>query len=235
MDGVALSEIFGPTIQGEGPFTGRLATFVRFGLCNLDCLNCDTPYTWDWTGRTGTTYNRRDELTRTSVDDIVTRVRATAASLVVITGGEPLVQRNQVAHLAERFDDLGLTVQVETNGTLDALTEHSARNVHYVVSPKMAAMPTTRNAIDLNVLRRYAARPNTHLKVVCATADDVVAARSLADQLGWNLDRVWVMPEGVTRDHIASRTRPIADAAIDQRVNLTSRLHVLAWGTERGR
>ena len=51
---LTVSEIFGPTFQGEGPFTGRAAVFLRLGRCNLDCKWCDTPYTWDWKGKNGT-------------------------------------------------------------------------------------------------------------------------------------------------------------------------------------
>src|SRR4029450_7825218 len=45
---LVVSEVFGPTFQGEGPSVGRRAGFVRLGRCNLDCSWCDTPYTWDW-------------------------------------------------------------------------------------------------------------------------------------------------------------------------------------------
>lgn len=45
---LVVSEVFGPTFQGEGPSLGRRAGFVRLGRCNLDCSWCDTPNTWDW-------------------------------------------------------------------------------------------------------------------------------------------------------------------------------------------
>ena len=94
------------TIQGEGPFTGMPAIFIRLAGCNLKCLRCDTDYT---TGR---------ELL--SLDSIRTRLRkilpARYMPLVVITGGEPFRQR--ITLLVAMLIDLGYIVQIETNGTL---------------------------------------------------------------------------------------------------------------------
>src|SRR5438046_5626962 len=61
---LVVSEIFGPTFQGEGPSLGRRCVFLRLGACNLHCRWCDTPYTWDWTGRNGIEYDPRQELRR---------------------------------------------------------------------------------------------------------------------------------------------------------------------------
>src|SRR5262249_29697994 len=41
---IRISEIFGPTIQGEGPLIGRPSVFVRTGGCDYRCTWCDTPY-----------------------------------------------------------------------------------------------------------------------------------------------------------------------------------------------
>ena len=91
------------TIQGEGPFTGHPAVFVRLTGCNLACPACDTDYT----------------STRTvlSPDDIVETVKGmTCHPLVVITGGEPF--RQNIYPLVQLLIDNGHTVQIETNGTL---------------------------------------------------------------------------------------------------------------------
>lgn len=91
------------TIQGEGPFSGMPAVFVRTAGCNLQCPNCDTDYT---TGRGGLT-----------PDEIVQRVfdLAVKTELVVLTGGEPF--RQNVGPLVQKLVDRDFRVQVETNGT----------------------------------------------------------------------------------------------------------------------
>lgn len=91
-----------PTIQGEGPFCGHRATFVRLAGCNLQCPWCDTEYT---IGRQ-----------RTSLARILESVEEHPTKLVVLTGGEPF--RQPVAPLLDLLTRKGYTVQVETNGTL---------------------------------------------------------------------------------------------------------------------
>lgn len=140
------------TIQGEGPFAGTPAVFVRLAGCNLQCPKCDTEYTL-----------RREWLT---VEDICLRIRqatipkaetdfALAAQhldqmdalkefrgLVVITGGEPF--RQQLDDLLIELVQRGYFVQIETNGTLPppevnmlfSKNTSIRRGVYIVVSPK---------------------------------------------------------------------------------------------------
>ncbi len=42
-----VAEMFGPTVQGEGPSTGQHAMFIRLAGCHLSCSWCDTAY---WSG-----------------------------------------------------------------------------------------------------------------------------------------------------------------------------------------
>lgn len=92
------------TIQGEGPYVGTPAVFVRLAGCNLQCPGCDTNYTV-----------RRHPLTVEAVRDQVL-LMAGSARLVVLTGGEPLRQM-AVADLLNAFPP-DWEVQVETNGTV---------------------------------------------------------------------------------------------------------------------
>ena len=80
----------------------------------------------------------------------------------------------------------------------------------------------------------FAESGNAHLKVVCASVDDVAEAVALARAAGWPLTQVWVMPEGTTALELNGRWHAIADAAAHAGINATHRLHVLAWQESRG-
>lgn len=116
---LAVVEIF-PTLQGEGPFVGQPAVFVRLGGCNLACDFCDTEF------------ENFNEMARDTVLDAIQAHTTQGRDLVVITGGEPL--RQNITPLCEALIEAGLRVQIETNGTLwRALPE----SVNIVCSPKV--------------------------------------------------------------------------------------------------
>lgn len=94
------------TIQGEGPFSGMPAVFVRLAGCNLQCPLCDTEYT-----------SRRTFMTAEDIEEVVRRlVSDKKTRLVVITGGEPF--RQNLTTLLSLLVTRGYFVQIETNGTL---------------------------------------------------------------------------------------------------------------------
>ncbi len=96
-------EIF-TSIQGESSYAGLPCTFIRMTGCNLRCSYCDTTYAY---------YEGRE----LSEEDIISEVRRAGISLVEITGGEPLLQK-EVSQLIKRLLDEGYKVLIETNGSL---------------------------------------------------------------------------------------------------------------------
>ena len=103
-----LQEIF-PTLQGEGPYAGHPAVFIRLGGCNLACDFCDTEF---------------DSYQNLSLEKIIEETLRLAKNdqkkiirkLIVITGGEPL--RQPIELLCAELVKLNFLVQIETNGTL---------------------------------------------------------------------------------------------------------------------
>ena len=114
---VQVQSIF-TTIQGEGPYAGIPAVFIRLAGCNLQCPFCDTDYT--------------SSMAILTIEDILERIATAAPRLVVITGGEPF--RQNLKGLVIALLRAGREVQLETNGTL--FQELPYEQITVVCSPK---------------------------------------------------------------------------------------------------
>ena len=112
-----VNEIFN-SFQGEGVYAGTPATFLRLSGCNLNCRFCDTDF------------KDYDELTVSMVKNIIVEnMEKHKTDILVITGGEPLLQYDEVNKL---INQLNYKVQVETNGTIIKVP----LNATYMISPK---------------------------------------------------------------------------------------------------
>jgi len=129
-DELAVHSIF-PSIQGEGPLVGTPSVFVRLAGCNLKCAWCDTDYSLSAV---------------LNLDEIARRIKdrrsghSGVGKLVVLTGGEPLMQN--VLPLIRRLRSEGYRIQIETNGTYlcewaaDLRPMTSTMDLTIVCSPK---------------------------------------------------------------------------------------------------
>lgn len=99
-----INEIFF-SIQGESTFAGRSCVFVRLTYCNLRCIFCDTEYAF---------FEGEYKL----FDEILSEIKKYNCSLIEITGGEPLVQKNVLPFMT-MLCDKGYEVLVETGGHMD--------------------------------------------------------------------------------------------------------------------
>ena len=226
---LVVSEVFGPTVQGEGPSLGRRAAFVRLGRCNLTCSWCDSAFTWDW-GR----YDPAVELTERLVADVVAEVETMRVDRVVVTGGEPLLQQRRLLPFLEAAAERGWAVEVETNGTLAPTADTTRLVAQFNVSPKLAnSGVATDAAIVPSALAALVGSGKAVFKFVVAEPADLDEVQALVD--AHHLAPVWIMPEGVTAEAVLATGRRLADEAIGRGWQLTTRLHVLLWGDERGR
>ena len=228
-----VSELFGPTLQGEGPYAGRAVQFLRTGGCNLSCSWCDTPYTWD-----GSRFNLREEIVPYSGSDIVSRLFPNIP--LVVSGGEPLLHQDNLAlrYILDHAHNLNVDIHVETNGTI-APTANTKRLVTaFAVSPKLDHAGSHRGKQDPTPdpgWPEFARKnPNVFLKVVVRDRVDVGHVVRWADDHRWPRSQVWVMPLGTTAETLLADWAEIATAAADAKINASQRLHVLAWGDRKG-
>lgn len=229
VDELLVSEIFGPTIQGEGPSAGRSAVFVRLGMCNLQCSWCDTKYTWD-----NAQFDLDSELKSLSHRTVADAVDAVDVPLLVITGGEPALQ---AAGCRAMIDNLSVqkSVEIETNGTVwpDALVDAVDR---MVVSPKLANSAVKESArLRWPILKRLAGLDHSVFKFVVTNPGELAEIADLVEQLALDSPRVWIMPEATTRKSLHDRLNRLVDPVSQRGWNLSSRLHIDLWEGARGR
>lgn len=227
-----VAECFGvqtPTFQGEGPSCGHPALFIRLSRCNLTCARCDTKYTWDWSH-----FDPRQESTKRPVADLVAWAASSPVELVVITGGEPLIQQRNLVALVRGLLAAGKRVEFETNGTIAPDPALLIDGVRFNVSPKVASFGVQESkSIVPSALDAFAATENAVFKFVASSVSDLDRIAELA--AAHRLAPVWVMPEGTTARAIIAATRVLADAVAARHWHFTTRLHVLAFADTRGR
>lgn len=214
---------------------GRSCAFVRLGGCNLTCSWCDTPYTWDWTGQSeeGIAYDPKTELHAMDVAEVVEQLRAMTVDLIVISGGEPLQQQPTLIRLCGLLREAGLAVEIETNGTLAPTPELVATGVRFNVSPKLRHSGVdAAKAIVPESLQALNRTPDVAFKFVCRDLGDLAQIDELVERLG--LAPIWVMPEGKDVESLDRHLSVLADAVVERRWNMTTRIHVQAWGKRRG-
>lgn len=153
-----VSEIF-RSLQGEGKNQGRPCTFIRLAGCNLRCAWCDTSYA----------HEGGEEM---SVGEVLDRVWLLRGTHICITGGEPLLQPEEVLKLLKKFDLHGYTVEIETNGTCDFREMQAYASICMDVK-----CPSSGERSDLSLLPHIT--PHDCVKFVVADETDLHYARAV--------------------------------------------------------
>lgn len=245
---IRISEIFGPTVQGEGPLIGRPTVFVRTGGCDYRCRWCDTLY--------AVLPEYRDGWRLMAPAAILQRVAACTGGvpvLISLSGGNPALQ--PLAPLIAEGHRKGHTFALETQGSV-AQAWFAALD-WLLLSPKgpSSGMGTDWRAFD-DCLAAAAAGPRCVLKVTVFGDDDYAYARAAAARHpalpvylqvgnpmpattdeGWASDADMSARDKATSDELMRRFRWLVSKVATDRwytATVLPQLHVLAWGNKRG-
>lgn len=220
---------------------------MRLTNCNLECKWCDTPYTWAFTDakaskhRSGKAF---DKVKETTLMDHVMVVDALhdlwpankPPTLVVISGGEPLMQGRDLVPLVDVLGDEGNDVHIETAGTLlppEALNYHVTQ---YNVSPKLAHSGNVKSKrYKPAVLDWFASSHKAYFKFVMKSRSDFNEVDAIVQAHGITPDRVMVMPEATYSNTAQLGMKMLAGEAVARGYGVSSRLHVMIWEDTRGK
>lgn len=235
------------SIQGEGVTCGVPSIFVRLSGCNLQCVWCDTDYTWNFEGtpyvhqndsRPGYRKFARSEVQcRLSIAETAAAIRQFLGRNVIFTGGEPLLQASALCELMPRLRELDADYrfEFETNGTRlpDAAIE--SFGPRYNVSPKLSnsGLAAEQRISDAS-LRWFALCPRATFKFVCQQEADLQEVRALIARIGIPAERVILMPEATSAELLAERRNWLVGQCLAHDFRYSDRLHVAIWGARRG-
>lgn len=233
---IIVSEVFGPTVQGEGTTLGKPTMFLRLGICNLSCTWCDTRYTWDWKN-----YDYTEEVKRVTSEGVVEEILEKASgnkfvNRLVISGGEPLLQQYKLGYVLDVLvDNLGWNVEIETAGTIAPSKIMKELVSQFNVSPKLEHSGNPKDKrFKPAVLREFKDTNKAVFKFVAKNVEDLNEVESIVSLVGIPESLVYIMPEGQDPETISTRACALVDDVIAKGYNLTTRLHVLLWGSKRG-
>jgi len=164
---VKVAETF-VSVDGEANHWGQgvVSFFVRLAGCNLRCPYCDTK--WAQAGDVG------EEV---SVGELVSEVEEVGVKKVTITGGEPLLQWDELKELVLTLIHRGYMVTVETNGSINPPFDFGHLNFGWVVDYKLHCPDMMQEAFFKRLTRMDV------VKFVIASADDFVKAVDVVQEI----------------------------------------------------
>jgi 7-carboxy-7-deazaguanine synthase len=218
VESVRLIENF-VTWQGEGIDTGRRMLILRFKTCNLKCPWCDTSVKM----RINAEANYSIESIQKQIDDNFAGI--------LVTGGEPTVERHLHESLA-LLNQLNYPLaNVETNGyNLFELIQNvsSDKPIKYIFSPKLYNKECYENSKD--IAKDVIFHKSVYIKLVSDGSERLeeflTYLINLDVTLRWE-GRIYIMPEGTTKDELIKNSYNVFDLCEKYNVNFSSRDHII--------
>lgn len=230
---IRISEIFGPTIQGEGALIGQPTVFVRTGGCDYRCSWCDTLHAVD--------SEFRHDWKPMSAEEVFAQVEELSGGkpiMVTLSGGNPAIQ--PLGKLITMGQKKGYRFALETQGSIAADWFKDLDVLTLSPKPPSSEMETDWSAFD-ECLSAAGDAPEIALKIPVLDDADYDYARDAAaryPELPVYLQPVNESVDGdADTDALMAKMRWLVEKTNqDQwhKVVVLPQLHVMLWGNEKG-
>ncbi len=224
-----INEIF-YSLHGEGFLAGAPSVFIRLAGCPLRCRWCDTKYAWD--EMAGAHY---------SIEKVVQTIQQWPSKLVVITGGEPMIN-SDLTLLAQTLKASGKHITIETAGIAfipdlpcDLMSISPKVSNSTPTDPELAAIHED-SRLDLAVLRELIDNYNYQLKFVVDSKADLPEILQTIEKIG-NVDseKVMLMPQAKTRDELLAKSPMVAEMCKQASLAFSQRSQILLYNGQRAK
>lgn len=253
MSEIAVAEMF-YTVQGEGPYVGTPAIFLRLAGCNLSCgatetdlknvdsehtpdedatWYCDTIEVWreaDFVYSPTELYNEWQE--RGWIENLSSRTH------IVLTGGEPTLPKHQEAFFEfyQQIKEENPFVEVETNGTILPSDFDSCVN-HYNISLKLSnSGHTAKERINDEVVEEYVDKGSEDavFKFVVSSNEDISEVEKIVSEFNIPNSQISLMPAGQTQNQLSETYPKVVEICKEKKWRFSPRMHITIWNQKTG-
>lgn len=245
-----ISEIFGPTVQGEGKRVGKVSIFIRFSKCNFTCsgfevaytnkdgqekLGCDTYYAVDPSFK-----KQWKSLSSKEIIKEVTKLANNKTFDIVISGGEPLLfwQKDEFQEILEYFILNKHHITIETNASLNInFTKEYQKEILFSMSVKLAnSNESYKKRVNIPALNTILENTKeSYLKFVInkeSKDEDIKEIKEIREQLSFT--EVYLMPMAKDIDELSQNDKSIIDLCIENNYIYCDRTHIRIWNDKKG-
>jgi len=233
MSDILISEIFGPTLQGEGYHVGYPTVFVRTGGCSYRCAWCDTLY--------AVLPKYKNEWTKMSPIEIMDSIKALSGNkpiLVTFSGGNPAM--HDLSEVINLGHSEGYTFTMESQGDIPKEWFKKLDFITFSPKPPSSLMKTNWDKLDECVYMK-SDKSKVSLKVVVSDKSDYQYALDVFDR--YPEHSKFITPCNLTPGHpdleaIYEKTRYVTNLVLNNHrfdITILPQIHVLLWGNERGK
>ena len=199
-----------PSLSGEGKYTGCPTSIVRLSGCNLKCSYCD---------------DKPAEVKprKISIMNVMNAVKQLGNKYVMITGGEPMLQKNEVIPLMYELASENYIAWIETNGSILLEKDHYRRSWSYCMDIKCpsSGMAEKNNYKNLaNLLK------NDEVKFVIADVGDYMFANSILRKYP---TQATVIFSPVVSEDGTHNGRELAEMIISDKLNVRLGMQMHKW------
>ena len=246
MSDIKVSEIFGPTLQGEGALIGQPTVFVRTGGCDFRCVWCDTLY--------AVLPEHKDDWIPMTAEEIIKKVHFLTEGRpcwITLSGGNPAIQPLGELILMGSMD-YGYKFVCETQGTV---SPHWFSYLDMLVlspKPPSSEMKFKRHLLEncIDAAKSDTNNPDVILKIVVFDDDDFEFAMDVHAMESFRGLPLYLQAgnhtpfqdDDVDTDGIIERTKWLADKVFEfgfanevgSGITVLPQLHTIMFGNERG-
>lgn len=214
------------SIQGEGPYAGVPAYFLRLAGCSVGCVWCDTPYSW---------VKGQIQSVNVELGKLIEQIKAEVGGrklICVLTGGEPL-DKIYLYKLVKELRKIFNFIALETSGYM-VFQYNVFDSISLSIKLSSSKVPESKR-ICSSVILSGVALPHIFFKFVINNDQDLQEVLDLQKRFNIPDYKIWLMPCCITREEFIEKSKWLVDKCISLGLRYCGRLQVAIWSNEKDR